>query len=196
MNPKCIYLIKYINIICGEKIMESKDKLFSSLIILAFIVGIAIGYFVHQPGTETKYINNTVEVPKIVEKIAETTASPVGTTAQPASIQVPDFEIKIYDPDKDKPDETIKLENWRAVPPQLSIRAGKTVLITVLNYPGQELPPWFIMGSYNKLLGSNGMIVIKFNKTGTYEYKAVAPNTDPSILPRTYAEGTITVYQI
>lgn len=176
--------------------MEPKDKLFYSLMIIVFILGIGIGYFIHQPGTEIRYVNNTVEVPKTVEKIVEATASQtaVTTTTTSTSTMVPDYEIKIYDPAKDKPTETIELKNWKAIPDQISIRSGNTVLITVINYPGDQLPPWFIMGSYNKKLGSSGMIVIKFNKTGTYEFEAIIPNDDPSILPRTYAEGWIRVY--
>lgn len=38
------------------------------------------------------------------------------------------------------------------------------------------------------------MIVITFNKIGTYEYKAIIPNEDKSILPKTYAKGSIRVY--
>ncbi len=174
--------------------MEPKEKLFYSLIILVFILGIAIGYFVRQPGTEIKYINNTVEVPKIVENIAETTASPKETTAVPTSAQVPDFEVKIFDPQKDKPTKIIELRNWQAVPKEISIRPGQVILIKVVDY-SQQTPPNFIMGSYKREpLGSAGQIVIKFNKIGIYDYRAVIPSDDPTILPTIYAEGSIKVY--
>ncbi|MBU4220982.1 MAG: hypothetical protein KKD46_01235 [Euryarchaeota archaeon] len=173
--------------------MEPKDSTFYPLIILFFILGLVMGYVIHQPGTEIKYINTTIEVP--VEKIVETTASPTSTasTIAPTSTQVPDFEVRNFDPEKDKPERTIELVNWQAMPDQISIRPGQIVLIKVVNYPEQS-PPNFIMDTYERKLGTSGMIVITFNKIGTYEYKAIIPNEDKSILPKTYAKGSIRVY--
>lgn len=174
--------------------MEPKDRTFYSLIILFFVLGLVIGYVMHQPGTEIRYINNTIAVPTIVEKFVEVTATPTSTTPAPTSTPVPDFEVKIYDPAKDKPTQTIELVNWKAMPDYVSIHPGQTVLIKVVNYPDQQEPPKFIMGSYEKTLGTAGMIVIKFNKSGNYDYKVIIPNDDPSILPKTYATGSIRVY--
>lgn len=174
--------------------MDKKEKTLYSLIILFFIIGVVIGYVVHQPGTEIRYINNTIEVPTIVEKFVEITATPTSTTTTPTSTPVPDFEVKIYDPEKDKPTQTVELINWKAMPDYVSIRPGQTVLIKVVNYPGQQEPPKFIMGTYEKKLGTSGMIVVKFNKIGIYDYEAIIPNNDPSIFPRTYARGSIRVY--
>ena len=174
--------------------MDSKERIFYSLIILFFVIGFVMGYVVHQPGTEIRYINNTIEVPTTVEKFVEVTASPISTTPAPTSTPVPDFEVKIFDPAKDKPTEIIELVNWQARPDQLSIHPGQTVLITVVNYPDQQEPPRFIMGSYEKKLGTSGMIVVKFNKIGNYDYEAIIPSNDPSIFPRTYARGSIRVY--
>lgn len=175
--------------------MEPKDSTFYPLIILFFILGLVMGYVIHQPGTEIKYINNTIEVPTIVEKIIETTASPTSTASTPAptSTQVPDFEVRVFDPEKDKPAQTIELVNWQAMPDQISIRPGQLVLIKVVNYQ-EESPPNFTMDSYERKLGTSGMIVITFNKIGTYNYKAIIPSEDPSIFPRIYAKGSITVY--
>ncbi len=174
--------------------MEQKDSTFYPLIILFFILGLVMGYVIHQPGTEIRYINNTIEVPK-VETIVETTASSTSTASTPAptSTQVPDFEVKIYEPGKDKPAQTIELVNWQAMPDQISIRPGQIVLIKVVNYPEQS-PPRFIMDTYERKLGTSGMIVITFNKTGTFNYQVIIPNEDPSILPKIYAKGSIRVY--
>lgn len=175
--------------------MEPKDGTFYPLIILFFILGLVIGYVIHQPGTEIRYNNNTIEVPTIVKEIVETTASPTSTasTYAPTSTQVPDFEVKIYEPGKDKPTQTIELVNWQTMPNYVSLRAGENVLIKVVNYPDQKAPR-FIMDSYTKDLGTAGMIVVKFNKLGTYNFEAIIPNDDPSILPMTYAKGSIRVY--
>ncbi len=176
--------------------MEPKDSTLYPLIILFFILGLVIGYVIHQPGTEIKYITSTKEVPKIVETNVEVTQSPVSTTQprEPEPTQVPDFEVKIYDPEKDIPVKTIELKNWEAVPKELSIRPGQPVLIKVVDY-SQQIPPNFIMGSYKREpLGTAGQIIVKFNKTGTYDFKAIIPSRDPSILPTIYAEGSIKVY--
>ncbi len=175
--------------------MDQKDSTFYPLIILFFVLGLVIGYVIHQPQTQTRYINNTIEVPKLVETTVAATASPASTTPGqiPEPTQIPDFEVKIYDQAKDKPDQIIELINWKAMPDSISLRMGKTVLIKVVDYPDQAAPK-FIMDSYERKLGTSGMIVIKFNKIGTYNFKAIIPNDDPSILPGTYAEGSIRVY--
>lgn len=175
--------------------MEQKDSTFYPLIILFFILGLVIGYIIHQPQTEIKYINNTIEVPALVKAGVEVTASPTSTTPvkTPETTQAPDFEVKTYDPAKDKPDQIIELTNWQAKPDSLSLRMGETVLIKVVNYPDQP-DPRFIMGSIERKLGTAGMIIVKFNKIGTYDFKAIIPNADPTINPRTYAEGSIRVY--
>ncbi len=179
--------------------MESKERTFYSLIILFFVIGLVIGYVMHQPGTEIRYINNTEvpkEVPKVVETIGEVTAAPTATatTSAPTSTPVPDFEVKIYDPEKDKPARTIELVNWKAMPDYVSMNPGETVLIKVVNYPDNQEKPKFIMGSYEKILGTSGMIVIKFNNRGTYDFTVIIPNNDPSISPVTYAKGSIKIY--
>ncbi len=175
--------------------MESKDITFYPLILLFFVLGLVIGYVIHQPETEIKYINNTIEVPKIVENSLEGTGTPTSTATTPAptSTQIPDFEVKIYDPAKDKPSETIEITNWQAIPSEISIPLRNTILIKVVYYPDRPAP-YFIMGSYNEKLGTAGQIVVKFNKKGTFNYKVIIPNEDPNINPMTYAEGSIRVY--
>ena len=181
--------------------MESKERTLYSLIILFFVIGLVIGYMMHQPGTEIRYINNTLEVPeevpKVVETIGEVTAAPTitATTPAPTSTPVPDFEVKIFDPEKDKPTNEILLVNTRkAMPDYVSMHPGGTVLIKVVDYPDQLNELRFIMGSYQQKLGTSGMIVIKFNNIGTYKFIAIIPNDDPSINPVTYAEGSIKIY--
>ena len=175
--------------------MESKDRTFYPLIVFFFVLGLAIGYVIHQPETEIKYINNTIEVPTIVEKTAGVTASPTSTsqTPGPTSTQVPDFEVKIYDPAKDKPTTTIEIIDWRAMPDKISIRPGQMVLIKVVNYPNRPKPE-FIMGAYNMELGTAGQIVAKFNKIGTYDFRVVIPSDNLGTLPTEYAKGSIRVY--
>jgi hypothetical protein len=166
----------------------------------------AIGYFIHQPGTEIRYINNTIEVPIEVPKVetvevtafptASPTASPTATltTPAPTSTPVPDFEVKIYDPEKDRPAQTIELANWKAMPDYVAMHQEETLLIKVVNYPANQEKPKFIMGSYEKILGTSGMIVIKFNNRGTYDFTVIIPNNDPSINPVIYAKGSIRIY--
>lgn len=175
--------------------MDSKDITFYPLIILFFVLGLVIGYVIHQPETKIEYKNNTIEVPKIVETSLESKGTPASTATTPAPTltQVPDFEIKIYDPAKDKPPETIEIRNWQAIPSPLSIPLRNTILIKVVDYPDRPAP-YFIMGSYNEKLGTAGQIVVKFNIKGTFKYKVIIPNEDPNINPLTYAEGSITVY--
>jgi hypothetical protein len=175
--------------------MESKDSTFYPLIVLFFVLGLVIGYVIHQPETEIKYINNTIEVPTIVEKIVGVTASPTSTaqTPAPTSTQVPDFEVKIYDPAKDNPTKTVEIRNWQAVPDQLSLHPGQTVLFQVLEY-SQQVPPNFILGSYERKLGTAGQIVATFNKIGNYDFRVVIPSDNPGSLPAEYAKGSIRVY--
>ncbi len=175
--------------------MESKDSTFYPLIALFLLLGLVIGYMIHQPDTEIKYVNNTIEVPKTVEKRVEVIASPTSTamTPAPTSTQAADFEVKIYDPEKDKPTTTIELTNWRAIPDQISIRPGQMVLIKVVNYPDRPKPEFF-MGSYNKELGTAGQIVATFNKIGNYEFRVVIPSDNSGTLPTEYAKGSIKVY--
>lgn len=175
--------------------MESKDSTFYPLIVLFFVLGLVIGYVAHQPETEIKYLNNTIEVQKNVEKSVEVTVTPTSTATTPAptSTQVPDFEVKIYDPEKDKPTKTIEIKNWLAVPDQMSIRPGQTVLFQVIDYP-QRAPPNFVMGSYERKLGTAGQIVVIFNKIGNYDFRVVIPSDNPGTLPTEYAKGSIRVY--
>jgi len=180
--------------------MESKERIFYSQIILLFVIGLVIGYLIHQPETEIRYINNTIEVPKevpkIVETITEVTATPTAaaTTSTPTTTPVPDFEVKIYDPEKDKPSKIIELVNWKATPDDVSIHPGDSILIKVVNYPANQETPIFIMRSYETILGTSGMIVIKFNNIGTYDFTVVVSNKDPNVIPKQYAKGIIRVY--
>ncbi len=173
--------------------MESKERTVYLLIILFFIIGVVTGYLLHQPGTEIRYINRTIEVPGTVATIAATTTIPVKTTPQPTPTQAPDFVVRVYDPEKDKPVYTIELINWKAMPDEISIRPGEPILIKVVDYPEQE-PPYFIMGSYERKLGTAGQIIVIFNKTGTYNFQVIIPSNDPTINPTKYADGSIRVY--
>lgn len=182
--------------------MDQKDTKFYILVIVFFALGLVIGYLIHQPGSEIRYINipieeTTKELPKVVATTVEVTATPTANaiTHSPTSTPVPDFEVKIYDPEKDKPTNEILLVNTRkAMPDFVSMHPGGTVLIKVVNYPDQLNELEFNMGSYKQKLGTSGMIVIKFNNRGTYDFTVIIPNNDPSISPVTYAKGSIKIY--
>jgi len=177
--------------------MDPKNKILIPVIIISFVLGSMIGYIVHQPETIEKpvYINNTVE--KIVEKIVKVPVTPVPALQTPTPTvtpEIPDFTVRSYDPEKDKPTRTIELTNWRANPAELSIRPGNTVLIKITDTSLQSPMTLTLNSSYTKNLGTSGFVYVTFNKKGTYNFKAIIPSGDPTIFPRTYAEGTITVY--
>ncbi len=143
--------------------------------------------------TPTITVNPTL--PPTVTPTATPTVTTIPTpTITPTPTHVPDFEVKIYDPEKDRPAQTIELVNWKAMPDDVSMRPGETVLIKVVNYPDNQEKPKFILGVYQKILGTSEMIVIKFNNRGTYDFTLIIPNKDPSILPVTYAKGSIKIY--
>jgi len=85
---------------------------------------------------------------------------------------------------------TYKLE---AMPDQIRIRPGQTVLFKVVNYPQRD-PPNFIMGSYERKLGTAVRSLLKFNKIGNYDFRVVIPSDNPDTLPTEYAKGSIRVY--
>ncbi len=175
--------------------MDTKNKTLIPLIIIAFIFGAVIGYLAHQPGTIEKTTEKPVYINRTIEVIKEVTVTPAQTTPAPTpTLQAQDFTVKNYDPSKDKPSYTIELNNYRATPDTLSIHPGDGVLIkitdTSLYYPMALI----INQTYQKNLGTSGAVVVTFNKKDTYDFKSVIPSSDPTIIPRTYAEGKITVY--
>lgn len=179
--------------------MDLKNNTLYPLLVLFFVIGLVVGYVIHQPGTEVKYVTNTVEVPKIVEKIVEMNATPTPAAAEatPVPTAVPDFEAKIYDPAKETPTYEIQIIDWDAKPNKISLRPGETVLFKVVRYPGDLQPPEFVMGSYhNPNIGTAGQIIIKFNKAGTYNFEVNVPPADKNqgILPTPYAKGSVMVY--
>jgi hypothetical protein len=176
--------------------MDPRNKT-SILFILFFIFGLLVGYVAHKPETIEKieYINQTIEVPKIVEKIVEvtvtSTSTPIATPTNTSGIS--DFTVKNYGPSLDTPAQTIELKNWRASPSTLSIRSGDTVLIKIADYTLMSPMTLILNNTYNRNLGTSGAVVVTFNKKGIYNLKAIIPSSDPYIIPRTYAEGIITV---
>ncbi len=187
--------------------MDPKYKTVILLIIIFFIAGAVVGYVAHRPATvvRTEYINQTIEVPKVTvtEKIVYITATPTISaptpaptgTIVPAETIVPGsgFNVRNYNPSTDMPTKTIELTNWHAAPNTISIHPGDTVLIKITDITLQS-PLMLTLDSYTKNLGTDGAAFITFNRKGTYNFKAVVASSSPNILPRTYGEGTISVY--
>lgn len=178
--------------------MESKYKTLIPLIIIFFILGAVLGYVAHKP--------NTIEIEKPVERIVyqyvtvTPTPTPVVTAATSTPTETPvisDFTVKNYDPSKDTPTKTIELTSNGANPGTLSIRPVDSVLIKITGYSLQSsltLNLTSLNMSQERNLGTSGAAIVTFNKKGSYSFKAIIPSDDPNILPKTYAEGTITVY--
>lgn len=177
--------------------MDSKNNTLYPLIILFFLLGIVVGYVIHTPGTRIEYVNKTIEVQstptiKEVEKIVYVTAAP--TYAAPAATAVmANFSVKGYNPDTDKPTNTMELANYRFNPPTLSIPTGSTVLIQISDSSLQS-PIILIIDSYEKSLGTGGAVVVTFNKKGIYNLKAVISSGDPNVIPQDYGKAVVTVY--
>ncbi len=182
--------------------MDPKYKTLIPLIAVFFVFGIVVGYVAHKPKTIEKieYINRTVEVIVTVTP-TPTTLTPTTPTPTPTPVATPtisDFTAKNYDKSIDKPTRTIDLVNRRANPDDLSIYPGDTVLIQITEYTLQT-PLRLTITSLNMsqertLTYGGASAYITFNNKGTYNFKAVAPSSDPNIQPWTYAEGRIVVY--
>lgn len=182
--------------------MDSKNNMLYPLIILFFLIGIVVGYVIHKPETRIEYVNKTIEVQstptiKEVEKIVYVTATPPAATptyAAPAAttVVVANFSIKGYNPDTDKPANTMELTNYRFNPQTLSIPTGSAILIKISDYSLQS-PLILAMDSYEMSLGTSGAVVVTFNKKGIYNLKAVISSGDPNVIPQTYGEAVVTV---
>ncbi len=178
--------------------MEPKIKSLIPLIIIFFIFGAVVGYVAHMPATivQTKYINQTVEVPKIVKETVVVTVTPIPISPAPTPVEtqaVPDFTVKIYDPSTDVPTSTIELKNQRFNPDTLSISPGSTVLIKITEVALSSPLTLILNSSYSQNLGTSGAVVVTFNKRGTYSLEAIIPRGQ-SVNPLEYGKGTVTVY--
>lgn len=177
--------------------MDSKNNTLYPLIILFFLLGIVVGYVIHKPETRTEYVNKTIEVQstptiKEVEKIVYVTAVPTYVAPAATAVVVGNFSVKGYNPDTDKPTNTMELTNYRFNPQTLSIPTGSTVLIRISDYSLQN-PLTLIIDSYEKSLGTGGAVVVTFNKKGIYNLKAVISSGDPNVIPQSYGEAVVTV---
>ncbi len=178
--------------------MDSKNNMLYPLIILFFLLGIVVGYVIHKPETRTEYVNKTVEVEstptiKEVEKIVYVTATPTYATPAATAVVTANFSVKVYNPDTDRPTNTMVLTNYRFNPQTSSIPTGSTVLIQVSDYTLQN-PLILTLDSYQTSLGTGGAVVITFNKKGIYNLKAVISSGDPNVIPQSYGEAVVTVY--
>lgn len=179
--------------------MGPKNKTLIPLIIIFFIFGIAVGYVAHKPMTIEKieYVNRTVEV---IVTVTPTPTTPT-TTPTPIATAAPtviDFTVKnYYDPAKDISTYTIQIRNWGADPNTLSVHQGDSVLIKIADIT-LLTPMTLILNSSSRKeendLGTSGAAFVTFNKKGIYTFKGILRSSDPTILSRTYAEGTISVY--
>jgi hypothetical protein len=178
--------------------MDSKNNMLYPLIILFFLLGIVVGYVIHNPETRIEYVNKTIQVEstptiKEVEKIVYVTATPTYAAPAATTVVMANFSVKGYNPDTDKPTNTMELINQRFNPQTLSIPTGSTVLIRVSDYTLQS-PLILTLDSYEKSLGTGGAVVVTFNKKGIYNLKAVISSGDPNVMPQTYGEAVVTVY--
>jgi hypothetical protein len=178
--------------------MDSKNNTLYPLIILFFLLGIVVGYVIHKPETRIEYVNKTIEVQstptiKEVEKIVYVTATPTYVVPAATAVVVGNFSVKVYNPDTDKPTNTMELTNYRFNPQTLSIPTGSTVLIEISDYSLQS-PLILFLDSYKMSLGTSGAVVVTFNKKGTYNLKAVISSCDPNVVPQSYGEAVVTVY--
>ncbi len=175
--------------------MDPKYKTLIPVVIIAFIFGAIIGYLAHQPETIEKLIEKPVYINRTIEVIKEVTVTPAQTTPAPTPTPpAQDFTVKNYDQLKDRPSYTIELINQRATPNTLSIHPGDSVLIKITDTSLDSPMTLIINQTYQKNLGTSGAVVATFNKKGTYDFKSIIPSSDPTIIPRIYAEGKITVY--
>lgn len=177
--------------------MDSKNNTLYPFIILFFLLGIVVGYVIHKPETRIEYVNKTIEVEsmptiKEVEKIVYVTTTPT-YMAPAATAVIANFSVKVYNPDTDKPTNTMELINRRFNPQTLSTPTGSTVLIRISDYTLRN-PLIFTLDSYEKSLGTGGAVVVTFNKKGIYNLKAVISSGDPNVMPQTYGEAVVTVY--
>ncbi len=175
--------------------MDQKYKTLIPLIIIFFIFGAVVGYLAHQPATTEKIVEKTVYINRTIEVIKEVTPTPVLTAPTPAAtLEIQDFTVKSYDPSIDIPSRTIELTNWRANPDTLTIHPGDSVLFKITDSSLQSSMTFILNRSYTKDLGTTGFAYAVFNKKGTYNFESIIPSSDPTIDPRIYAQGTITVY--
>lgn len=189
--------------------MDPKNKTLIPLIIIFFIIGVAVGYVAHKPVTIEKTVTVTVTpaptpTPTSIPTPSPTTVAPTPTpTATPT---VSDFVVKdYYNPDTDIPDATVVFDVNNVVNPStVSVHPGQSVLIRITSSPIRYQltlvlndtagcspcqPP-----AQKYLGGSGGAAFVTFNNKGTYPFKGIIPSGDPTILPKTYASGTIIVY--
>ncbi|MFZ3058182.1 MAG: hypothetical protein WA102_00460 [Candidatus Methanoperedens sp.] len=178
--------------------MESKYKTLIPLIIIFFIVGVAVGYVAHKP--------KTIEIEKPVEKIVYqnntvyVTVTPTPTpiaTAIATAIATPaisDFTVRNYNPSTDIPAKTIELTSNGAKPSSVSLHPGDALLIKITGYSSESPLTLILNYTYRRNLGTSGAVIVIFNTKGSYNLKAEVPSGDPNILPKSYAEGTISVY--
>lgn len=181
--------------------MAPLNKTLIPLIIVFFIFGVAIGYVAHKPATIEKIV--TVTVTPVPTPSPSPTATPSSTptpTTSPTPTVTPtvsDFIVKdYYNPSTDIPDATVTFDqNNNVIPSPVSVHPGQSVLIRITSQPLRYQLTLILNNSYQKYLGgSGGAAFVTFNKEGTYPFKGVIPSSDPSISPKTYAEGTINVY--
>jgi hypothetical protein len=177
--------------------MDPKNKNYLPLFMILFILGVVVGYVLHQPTTteKTVYINRTIET--TVEKTVTATATPASTATITPTLtetpQIPDFTVKIWNPDTDHPTYTIQLRNQKVDPNTLSINQGDTVLVKIADVSVFSPIELIVNSSYTQNLGTSGAAVITFNNKGIYSLDAIIPSGDPNVFPRIYGHGMITV---
>lgn len=178
--------------------MDPKYKTLIPLVVIFFIIGIVVGYAAHKPETIEKIVTVTVTpIPTPPPTITQTPTSTPTPTIAPTVAATPEisyFTIKNYDPSTDITKYTINLRNWAADPPTLSLRPGDTVLIKISDTYVPSPLTIILNNKEKRYLGTSGAVVVTFNNRGTFNLKVMLVSDDPTISPKPYAEGTITVY--
>lgn len=171
--------------------MENKFAI--PLLILLFLAGLGLGYYVHRP--ETVYVveirNQTIEVPVIKEKIIEVIVTPTPTPT-PTPALVPDFVVKTEF--KGLPKETMIISNWRVSSTEVSVHVGETVSLKVFD-PSLAKPLSLDFNqTYKRDISSGTEIFFTFNNKGIYRFVVNLTSEEISVLPREYGRGQIYVY--
>ena len=186
--------------------IDPKHYTLIGLIIVFLVFGMIIVYVVNKPAPSEETIatptatprEEVIATPTATPDAVETTVAPTPTEAEPTETpdKEPDFTVKTYDPETDKPTKTIEFVSNQARPDSASIHPGNSVLFKISDYTLQSPLTLIIDSSYEKNLGKSGAVVVTFNNKGTYGFKAIIPSGDPNIIPKLYAEGTITVWTV
>jgi hypothetical protein len=173
--------------------MENKFAI--PLLILLFLAGLSLGYYVHRPETVyvVEYRNQTTEVLKIIEVTPTPTIEvPPTIIPTPTPAPVPDFVVKTEF--KGFPKESVAISNRRVSPEEVSVQVGETVSLKVFD-PSLTKPLTLDFNqTYKRDISSGTEIFFTLNKKGIYRFVVYLMPEEISVLPQEYGRGEIHVY--